>query len=98
MLSNNTNAIGSVATRSAATPDGRTRSAWITAPLPQRKSRAPVIAAPPHSRAVGAGTLRARAHAYIRRPERKNRTPWVVNAGSVSIEKRMPRYVDPHRT
>ena len=91
MASNNTNAIGSVATSSAVTPDGRMRSAQITAPVPQRKSRAPVTAEPNHCERVGRACPFERAQANITIPATMNRTPCVVKAGSVSIENRMPR-------
>ena len=94
----NTKDIGSVATTSAATPDGIECSAQTSPPEPQTKSRKPVTAAPPHSRRDGRGVPEASAQTYITTPARKKRTPCVKNGGSVSIEKRMPRYVEPQRT
>jgi hypothetical protein len=83
--------IGTVATSTAARPDGTCCSDHTTPPLPPRKSRPPVTTAHVQFVRVGVGAPRARAHAYSTAPATRKRTPAMRKGGSVSMAYAMAR-------
>jgi hypothetical protein len=89
---------GTAATSKATRPDGTHCSATTTAPFPPTNRSPPTTAAARHWEDVGLGAPLPRAHAYSSVPARRNRTEAMSSGGSVSMAKRMARYVEPQIT
>ena len=65
-------------------------------PLPPVISSGPMINADFQFATVGLAAPRMRSQAYITPPATTKRIPPTRNGGTVSMAKRMKRYVDPH--
>ncbi len=85
---------GTVATSSAAIPEGTVRSAHTTMPLPPRRSAPPTMAADRHWRRVGRSPSRSPrriAHAYRMAPATRNRMEALRKGGMVRTATRIAR-------
>src|SRR6266516_7568404 len=98
--------MGTIATISAASPESMYFSEIVTPPLPASSKHAPMISDVRQfaqldlvirpSQPLRRSRLPCdQAIAYMIMPANTNRAPAIKNGGIVSIENRMPRYVEP---
>src|SRR5882724_10080418 len=87
--------MGTIATISAANPESIYCSEIVTPPLPASSKHAPMISDVRQFAQLDLVIPCDQAIAYMITPANTNRAPAIRNGGIVSIENRMPRYVEP---
>src|SRR5215467_14003652 len=90
--------MGTIATISAANPESIYCCEIVTPPLPPRSKHAPMMNDVRQFLQVDLPVPCDQAIAYMINPAKTNRAPAIRNGGIVSMENRMPRYVDPQIT
>src|SRR5262245_32791701 len=90
--------MGTTATINAANPESIYCSEIVTPPLPPSSKHAPMIADVRQFFQVDLPIPCDQAIRYIMIPANTNRAPAIRNGGIVSMENRMPRYVEPQIT
>src|SRR6266513_5781383 len=87
--------MGTTATISAASPESMYFSEIVTPPLHASSKQAPIIRDVRQLAQLDLPMPCNQAIAYMINPASTNRAPAIRNGGIVSIENRMPRYVEP---
>src|SRR5215510_8823595 len=87
--------MGTIATINAANPDSIYCSEIVTPPLPPSSKHAPMMNDVRQFAQVDWPIPCDQAIAYMIMPANMNRAPAIKNGGIVSMEKRIPRYVEP---
>src|SRR6059058_6460060 len=90
--------MGTIATTSAAKPESIYFSEIVTPPLPPSSKHAPIISEVRQFLQFDSPMPCDQATAYMIMPANTNRAPAIRNGGMVSMENRMPRYVEPQIT
>jgi len=87
--------MGTIATINAANPESIYLSEMVTPPFPPSSKQAPIISEVRQLAQLDLPMPCDQAIAYMITPAKTNRAPAIRNGGIVSIENRMPRYVEP---
>src|SRR2546421_11302160 len=90
--------MGTIATINAPNPDSIYGPESVTPPLPPRSKHAPMMNDVRQFAQVDLPIPCDQAIAYMIMPANTNRAPAIRNGGMVSMENRMPRYVEPQIT